>query len=213
MSFARRLRPIVVTAVLLAVMAAPLLALDAKVVDLRAGSTAVRAVLELKGVFKGAQKQLVDDGGTLYVRVQAELWEDRPAWDRLVGPMRVAVFRIRRDRVARRVTIADANGTVTPYADFPEPLGLDVEVAPVDRLQDDTHYYLHALTTVGATLDKASGDVGEVVFGRDEDASGLAVVGKLIFKTAQQISDYLQNITADVTSRKMTGRQIKAAKR
>lgn len=212
MRVTRRLSRVFVIAALVGAAAAPLAALDAKVIEVRAASDVVRAALELRGVFKQDHKQHVDSGGTLYVRVDAELWEDRPAWDRLVGPMRVAVFRVRRDRAVRRLHVLDAVGTVTQYADFPDPLSVSVDVAPADRLQDEAHYYLHALTTVSAVLERGSSEVGDVVFGSDEDASGLAAVGKFLFKTAQQISAYLQNVTADVTSRKMTGKQIRTPK-
>jgi hypothetical protein len=193
----------------LAAASAPLLALEAKVGEIRVSATVVRAALELKGVFKPNYREVIDEGGTLYVRVEAELWEDRAAWDRLVSPARVSVFRVRRDRPARRVTVIDGAGLLTPYADYPDPLGVTLEVAPAERIADDGHYYVHALATVGNSLALESRDVGDVVFGRDEDASGLAAVGKFIFRKAQQISEYLQSVTADVTSRKVTGRQIR----
>jgi hypothetical protein len=188
----------------------PLAALDAKVAELRSISGFVRIVLELKSVFKSDSKQWVEPGGILYVRVQAELWEDRTAWDRLVAPAKLAVFRVRRDGPAKHISVGNPSGGSTPYADFPDALPLEVDVAPLDRISDDAHYYLHASTTVGTAAERESEDMGDVVFGRDKDASGLAAVGKLLFRTAQGINDYLQSTTADVTSRKVTGRQIRA---
>lgn len=212
MPVVRRVSRPILTVAFAAFAAASALAFEGKIVDVRAATDVVRAVLELKGLFKPAHKQLIESGGTLYVRVEAELWEDRAAWDRLVGPMRATTFRVRRDRVARRLAVIDAAGTMTPYADYPDPLGVTVDVAPADRLQDDSRYYLHAVATVGATVARGSNDVSDVVFGSDEDASGLAAVGKFLFRTAQQISDYLQNVTADLTSRKMTGKQIRSTR-
>jgi hypothetical protein len=205
----RPLGRLLFTSAFIAVASAPLLALDAKVGEIRVAATVVRAALELKGVFRPAYRQVIEEGGTLFVRIESELWEDRPAWDRLASPARVTVFRVRRDRVARRVTVADPSGALVPYADFPDPLGVTIDVAPADRIQDDGRYYLHALTRVGNSLDLESREVGDAVFGSDEDASGLAAVGKFIFRKAQQISEYLQTVTADVTSRKLTGKQIR----
>ena len=201
---------LLLTVALIAVASVPLRALDAKIVDVRAASAVVRAALELKGVFKPAAKQVVEEGGTLFVRIEAQLWEDRPTWDRLVSPTRVTVFRVRRDRVGRRLTIADPAGTLTPYADYPDPLAVALDVAPTDRILDEGRYYLRALTTVGSAMEIGSREVSDVVFGSDEQASGLTAVGKFIFRKAQEISEYMQNVTADVTSRKLSGKQIKA---
>ena len=61
-------------------------------------------------------RQILQSGGSLHMRVQAELWEDRPVWDRLVRPAIVTVFRIVRDPATAQIAISDAFGPVLSVA-------------------------------------------------------------------------------------------------
>jgi hypothetical protein len=191
----------------------PLSALEARMVELRAGGPLVHAVLELRDVFGRKDRDLVDAGGTLYVQIDAELWEDRPTWDRIVSPPSTTVFRILRDRARKHIALADPDGGVMSYVEFPDRLPLRLEVAPADRIQDESRYYLFAVATVGGSPRRGgTREVGDAVFGDEREASGLAAVGRFLFRTAQQISDYLQTASVDFTSRRMTGKQIKGGK-
>ena len=60
--------------------------------EIRTVGPSVRASIEMRQVFSEKFRQIVQSGGALHVRVQAELWEDRPLWDRLVRPALVTVF-------------------------------------------------------------------------------------------------------------------------
>jgi len=77
-------------------LASPAAALEVQVKDLRAPSSVVTTTIELRDVLPDRFKKTLDGGGTLHLRVQAELWESRPVWDRLVYPAIVRVFRFRR---------------------------------------------------------------------------------------------------------------------
>src|SRR5512142_2556373 len=68
-------------------------ALEARVRDVHAGSDVVVAAVEIKDVVPDSLKHVITDGSTLHLRLQAELWESRPVWDRLVYPALVRVFR------------------------------------------------------------------------------------------------------------------------
>ena len=91
---ARMKLAVVVSAVLLA--AAPAAALDVQIKDVRGPASVVTTTIELRDLLPDRFKKTLDEGGVLHLRVQAELWESRPVWDRLVYPAIVRVFRFRR---------------------------------------------------------------------------------------------------------------------
>lgn len=189
------------------------LALEATVVDVRARTAEVRATLELKDVFEPRFQKLLEEGGTLHLRVEAELWEDRPAWDRLVRPPLVTRFRIVRDAARRTLSLGDPIGGIATFPAYPNPLPISVDVAPVERIEDDRHYYLHAVATIGAIAEREIDEVGEAVFGRDSDAGGLGTLGKFVFRKILEVGDYLQSVTTTAKSRRVRGREIKEGRR
>ena len=75
-------------------LASRVLALDLKVKDVRAASTIVQTTLEVRDVVPERFKKMLDGGNVLHLRLQAELWESRPVWDRLVYPAITRVFRL-----------------------------------------------------------------------------------------------------------------------
>ena len=84
--------------------------LDVQVKNVRTPSSAVTATVELRDVLPDRFRKLVEDGGVLHLRVQTELWESRPVWDRLVYPAIVRVFRLGRAPAARTISITDTSG-------------------------------------------------------------------------------------------------------
>ena len=143
------------------------------------------------------------------MRVQAELWEDRPVWDRLVRPAIVTVFRIVRDPATAKIAISDAFGQVLSVAEYPDVVPLRVDVAPADAVSDGSRYYLRMIATVGTIAERDIEDTGEAVFGRDEGTVSLVKVGKFLFNTVLQVSDYLQSISSEVRTRVFQGRELR----
>src|SRR5262249_27207970 len=100
---------------------------EARIGDIRSVGPSVRTSIELRQVFSDKFKHIVEGGGALHVRVQAELWEARPIWDRLVRPAIVTVFRIVRDPSSVDITVSDAFGKIFSVAPFPEALPVQVD--------------------------------------------------------------------------------------
>ena len=190
-------------------IAAPAHALETRVTEIRTIGPTVRAAVDLRDIFPEKFRQIVQSGGSLYVRVQAELWEDRPVWDRLVRPAIVTVFRIVRDPTTARIAISDAFGSVASLEPFPDVVPVRVEVAAADAVDERSRYYLRMITTVGTIAEREIADAGDAVFGRDEGAVSLGKVGKFLFHAVLQVSDYLQSVSSEVRSRVFQGRELR----
>ena len=183
--------------------------MDAQLNEVRAIGPTVRASLDLRDVFTDKYRGMLQNGATLHVRIQAEIWEDRPLWDKLVRPAIVSVFRVIRDPNSQ-ITVGDAVGIVTSLPWTAASLPLRVDVAPLDSLNDERKYYLRIVATVGTIEEREVEDTGEAVFGRGESTVSVARVGKLIFNTVLQVSDYLQSVTSEVRSRIFQGKEVRA---
>ena len=194
------------------VAAAPLDAwadMEAHLNEVRAIGPTVRASLDLRDVFSEKYRGMLQNGSTLHVRVQTEIWEDRPLWDKLVRPAIVTMFRIIRDP-NNQITVADAVGIVTSLPWSAAALPLRVDVAPLDAIDDSRRYYLRIVATVGTIEEREIEDTGDAVFGRGESTVSVARVGKLIFNTVLQVTDYLQSVSSEVRSRVFQGREVRA---
>jgi hypothetical protein len=184
-------------------------ALETHVAEIRTVGPTVRASLEMRQVFSDKYKQILQSGGALHVRVQTELWEDRPLWDRLVRPALVTVFKIVRDPASSELAISDAFGKAFSVAAFPEALALQIDVVPADAVSDGGRYYLRLVATVGTIAERDVQETGDAVFGKDEGNLSIGQVGKFLFHTVLQISDYLQSVTAEAKSRVFHGRELR----
>ena len=194
-------------AILLAVPT-PARALDARIADIRTVGGSVRASLELSDMLPEKLQQVLEAGGTLHLRVQAELWEDRPLWDRLVRPALVTVYRIVRDPTTSRIAISDAVGEILSAPLVPNPLALRVEVAPLDAVGDSARYYLRFLTTIGTIAEQDVERAGKAVFGDDSSGVSLGGLGRFIFSTVVHVSDYLQSVSDETRSDTLRGRDL-----
>lgn len=202
-----RRRAAILTILLL--FAAHARALDVRLTDVRAASATVQASIELRDLIPDRFRQVIDDGGVLHVRLQTELWESRPVWDRLVYPAMIRMFRLVRAATGRDVTLVDADGVSVPV---PGRAGADIPVV-VDigdraRVTADSRYYVHVIATVGTLAEREVDEAGDAVFGRATEANGLGSLGRLVFRTALQVSGYLQSISAETKSRRILGRDI-----
>jgi len=182
--------------------------LDVQIIDVQAPASAVRTTIELRDIVPDRFRKMVDDGRVLHLRVQAELWESRPVWDRLVYPAIVRVFRLGRGTSGQDVSITDADGKLRTIPSMPSPLPVVVDLGDRSRLGPSEKYYVHVVATLGTLAEREADDVGDAVFGRDPEASGLGALGRMVFKTALKVSDYLQSVSAEAKSRKLLGRDI-----
>jgi hypothetical protein len=142
-----------------------------------------------------------------------ELWEDRPVWDRLVRPAIVTVFRIVRDPATAHLAVSDAVGRVLSIAGYSDAVPLRVDAAPSDAVTDGSRYYLRLIATIGTIPERDIQQTGEAVFGRDEGTLSLGKVGKFIFHTVLQVTDYLQSVSSEARSRIFQGREIKPGRK
>jgi hypothetical protein len=173
------------------VAAAPALAVDVQVKDVKTVASMVQTSIELRDVVPDRFRKVLEEKGTLHLRLQAELWESRPVWDRLVYP---AIL-----RVVRMTGIPAAVATSMP---------ITLDLGRTDRIASTGKYYVHVIVTLGTLAERDADAVGDAVFGRESEANGLGSLGRLIVRTALQIGDYLQSVSAETRSRKMTGTEI-----
>jgi len=182
-------------------------ALDVEVKAVRAPNGAVSASVELRDLIPDRFKKTIDEGGVLHLRVQAELWEARPVWDRLVFPAIVRVFRFTRG-AGRSLSMTDPSGVVTTTQDAPRAMPIELALGDPSRVSPSARYYVHVIATLGTLAEREVDDVGDAVFGKPSDANSLGSLGRLVFRTVLQISDYLQSVTAEARSRKIAGSDI-----
>ncbi len=188
-------------------LAAPAGALDVQVKDLYSPSSSVTTTIELRDLLPDRFRKTLDDGGALHLRVQTELWESRPVWDRLVYPAIVRVFRFGR-APGNSLSITDPGGSATTYAAPPRSMPVVVELGPAARLTPAERYYVHVIATLGTLAEREADEVGDAVFGRPSETNGLGSLGRLVFRTVLKVNDYLQSISAEAKSRKTSGADI-----
>jgi hypothetical protein len=201
-------RPAFVVLLLLA-GAVPTAAIEARITEMRTVGPMVRASLDLHDLLSDKFQRILEGGGALHVRVQTEMWEDRPLWDRLVRPALITVFRIVRDPATAHIAISDAFGQVLSFPAFPKPLSLRVDVVPADAIGESSRYYVRMIATVGTIAERDINDAGEAVFGQDEGTVSLGTMGKMVFRTVLQITDYLQSVSAEARTRRFDGRELR----
>lgn len=199
--------PVIAALVCLLFAAAPAAALDVQIKDVRAASAFVSTTIELRDVLPDRFRKTLDEGGVLHLRVQAELWESRPVWDRLVYPAIVRVLRFRR-APSDGLSVTDAQGAATTYPAPPRSLPVVVDLGDTTRVTAAEQYYVHVIATLGTLAEREVDEVGDAVFGRPSETNGLGSLGRLVFRTVLQVSDYLQSVSAEVKSRKTSGADI-----
>ena len=197
-------------AIVFALFAAPASALELVIADFRTPAAVVLANIEVRDVLPDRFKKLIDDGTPVHLRVEAELWESRPVWDRLVYPSIVRVFRLARavSAGASAISISDSAGSTRTYPAAPNPMPVSLELGNRDRITASAKYYVHVMATLGTIAEKDAEEAGDAVFGRDADSTGLAAIGRRLFRTVIKVSDYLQSVSAETTSKKTQGSEL-----
>jgi len=179
-----------ISGVLALAIASPAAAIDVQVKELKTELTIVRARIELRDLIPDRFKRLLDENGSLHLRIQAELWESHPVWDRLVYPATVRAIRM------------------TSATRPPNPMPMQIDLGATDRIVATGRYYLHVIATLGTLAERDADEVGDAVFGRESETNTLGSLGRLVFRTAIQISDYLQSVSAETRSRKISGADL-----
>jgi hypothetical protein len=189
---------------------APALALESKLIGMRVAGGSLFAELELRDLFPQKFQSVLENRAAIYMRVQIELWENRPVWDKLAQPAVVAVFRMVLDPQTRQVRVSDQYGEVSRQPAWQEPLALRLDLGRADSLADGAKYYVRALATLGTLAEKETATATKAVFGDDDSTVSVAAMGKVLFRAVLQVNEYLQSESSEIRSREMTGRELKA---
>jgi hypothetical protein len=203
-----RLAGVLLVAVVTA--ATPLLALEAHIMELRVAGGHLRASIEIKEMFPDKLRAVLEQRGAIHLRLQIELWQHRPVWDKQPQPAVLAVFRIVLDPVTRLVQVADQYGEVSRQPAWQEPLALRLDLGRGDVLSDTGRYYIRTQATLGTIAEREATQAADAVFGPDEGSVTLGSMGRLLFHAVLQVNDYLQSVSAEARTRDITGAELKA---
>jgi hypothetical protein len=186
----------------------PLAALEARVTRLRAAGPRVSAGVEISELLEDKFLNLVRGGRAVFVQLEATLWEDRRVFDRIVVALPPLTWRIDRDPAGAGVLLQDQHGGLVRHADIRQPLTLGLDLGAATRVEADAVYYLHARVTAASVDERDIDRAGEAIFGDDRAGSGLAGLGRFVFRTLLRVGQYLESATTEVTSRRLSGRDI-----
>lgn len=184
-------------------------ALEVRVGQVRVAAARVAATFELSDLLREKFLDLVQQGRAIFLQVQAELWEDRRIGDRLALTTPALTYRVDRGPESG-VVITDQYGNRTTHADIRAPLPVRIDLGPSSALADDRSYYFSAQVTAATVADRDIDQVGTAIFGDEQGAASLAGLGRFVFRTLLRIGKYLESASADVTSARYSGQQIKA---
>ena len=71
-------------------------------------------------------------------------------------------------------------------------------------------YYVHAKVTAATVDEQDIERTGEAIFGDPQSGSGVAGLGRFVFRTLLRMGKYLESATTEVTSRRVSGREIRS---
>jgi hypothetical protein len=200
------------TALCVALLSVPhgALALEARVTEMRITGTRLWAAIELRDLLRERFLELVRDGKAIFVQLQADLWEDRRVFDRMVLTTPAATYRIDPDAGTDGIVLFDQYGGTSRHADVRQPISLRVELGSADRIEDGQTYYLHTVVTAATVDERDIDQAGAALFGGEESSRGLAALGGFVFRTLLRMGKYFESAEAEVTSRRVSGRDIRA---
>ena len=184
-------------------------ALEMRVEDIRAASARVSATLELRDLLRARFLDVVRQGQSIFLQLQAELWEQRRLADRLALTTPALTYRIVGDGASGMVIVSQF-GDRAAHADVRQPVPLRVDVGPASVLVDDRAYYLRAQVTLASIADRDIDQFGTAIFGDPQSAAGLAGLGRFVFGTLLRIGKYLESESAEATSGRYTGLRIRS---
>ena len=184
-------------------------ALEMRVDDIRAASTRVAATLELRDLLGDRFLDIVKQGQSIFLQLQAELWEQRRLADRLALTTPALTYRIAGDGASGMV-ITSQFGDRATHADVRVPVPLRVDLGPASVLADERAYYLRAQVTLATIADRDIDQFGTAIFGDPQSAAGLAGLGRFVFGTLLRIGKYFESESAETTSGRYSGLRIRS---
>ena len=206
----RRLLAVMLALTTMALYPRPADALEVRVGGVRVASSRVAATFELRDLLRDKFLSVLQDGQAIFLQLQAELWEERRITDRMALTTPALTYRIVRDSSNQGVIITSQFGDRAPHADRRAPLPLSVDLGPASVLMDQSRYYLRAEVTAATVADRDIDQFGTTIFGDEQSAAGLAGLGRFVFSTLLRIGKYLDSASAEATSSRYTGQQIRS---
>jgi hypothetical protein len=186
------------------------IALEARVTGLRVTGTRLWASVEVRDLLRDRFLELVRDGKAIFVQLQADVWEDRRVFDRMVVTTPPATYRIDPDTGTDGIVLFDQYGGTSRHADVRLPIALRIELGPADRIEDGQTYYVHSVVTAATVDERDIDQAGEALFGSEESTRGLAALGRFVFRTLLRMGKYFESAQAEVTSRRVSARDIRS---
>ena len=65
-----------------------------------------------------------------------------------------------------------------------------------------------SVAIVGTIADREVDEAGDAVFGRDSESNTLGSFGRLVFRAALKVGDYMQSVTAEARTKRAAGAEI-----
>ena len=189
---------------------APLRALEARVVHLRLAGPRIAAALDVADLLEGKFLKLVRDGRAIFLQLEAALWEDRRVFDRIVTMAPPATWRLDRDPAGSGVLLQDHHGGIVRHPDIRQPVALAVDLGLATRVVDDGVYYVNVKVTAATVDEQDIERAGQAIFGDEQSGTGLAGLGRFVFRTLLRMGKYFESATTEVTSRRVAGREIRS---
>ena len=186
--------------------------MQARVARFKRTGAALRVSLEIQDFLNDRFRAVLERGGTLYVRIEAELWEPRSVWDRLVRPASISVARVTREASSRSLALVDPFGEAAAYPSYPRAVTVWADLLPADRVEGAGSYYVHATVTVGTVAENEVAGVSDALFGDQRQSGGLGSLGKFVFQKVLRLADYLDSTSCEVKSARLSGTQLKAVR-
>ena len=153
--------------------------------------------------------EIVKQGQSIFLQLQAALWEQRRLADRLALTTPALTYRIAGDGGSGMV-ITSQFGDRATHADVRVPVPLRVDLGPASVLADERAYHLRAQLTLATIADRDIDQFGTAIFGDPQSAAGLAGLGRFVFGTLLRIGKYLESESAETTSGRYSGLRIRS---
>lgn len=190
-------------------LATPLLALEARVVRVRSSGTRLWAAIEIRDLLRDNFLVLIRQGRAVFLQVAADLWEERRVFDRIVTTTPATTWRLEQNAGESSIVVQDQFGGTVGQADIRQAVTLRIDLGPANRLDDGSTYYVHATVTAATVDERDIEQAGAAIFGEEGSARGLADVGRFVFRTLLRMGKYFETASTDVTSRRVSGRDIR----
>jgi hypothetical protein len=195
-----------------AIVSAPtaLFAVEARVTQLRITGTRIWVALEVRDLLRDNFLELLRDGRAVFLQLETDLWEDRRVLDRVVVAAPPATWRIDQEQNGNGINLQDQYGESIRQADLRQPLSLRLDLGPATRVEDESTYYVHATLTAATVDERDIEQAGNTLFGDEQTTRGLAGLGRFVFRTLLRMGKYFESATAETTSRRLSGKDIRS---